>query len=219
MCGLFWHGGSLGRGTLHLHILLWIKGNPSPQALRDRMQMDETFHARVIRWLEQTIQCELPGQTEVLPESDLVRAMVNKGELDPQLLDMPQVDALSEHEFQTEFSRAVTDLVNTCNWHEHTETCWKHLRTGDIQDDAHCRMQIDGSTRASTEIDPESLSVLLHHLHPQINNYNDILMFLLQCNMDIKYIGSGPAVKALIFYIMDYITKSSLSVFMPGWMP
>ncbi|KAF8550781.1 hypothetical protein OG21DRAFT_1478399 [Imleria badia] len=37
-------------------------------------------------------------------------------------------------------------------------------------------------------------------------------MFLLQCNMDIKYIGSGPAAKALVFYITDYITKSSLSV-------
>ena len=57
-----------------------------------------------------------------------------------------------------------------------------------------------------------SASVLLRRLHPRINNYNELLMFLLQCNMDIKYISSGPAVKALVLYIMDYITKSMLSV-------
>ena len=31
-------------------------------------------------------------------------------------------------------------------------------------------------------------------------------------NMDIKCIGFGPAAKALVFYITDYITKNSLSV-------
>ncbi|EGO30393.1 hypothetical protein SERLADRAFT_431929 [Serpula lacrymans var. lacrymans S7.9] len=30
--------------------------------------------------------------------------------------------------------------------------------------------------------------------------------------MDIKYIGSGQAAKALVFYVTDYITKSSLPV-------
>ncbi|KIM73163.1 hypothetical protein PILCRDRAFT_81364 [Piloderma croceum F 1598] len=32
----------------------------------------------------------------------------------------------------------------------------------------------------------------------------------MKCNMDIKFIGSGEAVKALIYYITDYITKASL---------
>ncbi|KAJ6615011.1 hypothetical protein B0H10DRAFT_1802260, partial [Mycena sp. CBHHK59/15] len=45
---------------------------------------------------------------------------------------------------------------------------------------------------------------------PRIDNFNDFVLFLLKCNMDIKYIGSGEAAKALMFYIMDYITKSTL---------
>ena len=48
-------------------------------------------------------------------------------------------------------------------------------------------------------------------LHPRINNFNDIVIFLMECNMDIKYIGSGEAAKALVFYITDYITKASLA--------
>jgi hypothetical protein len=176
------------------------------------MRNDESFRSEIIRWLEDTIQCELPGQTEVFRECELTRPTVNEGELDPQMLDMPRVGSLSEREFRMEFQRTVTNLVNVCNWHEHTETCWKYLRPGEPRDDTHCRMQIDGSTRASTDIDSKTLSVQLRHLHPRINNYNGLLMFLLQCNMDIKYISSGPAVKALVFYITDYITKSSLSV-------
>ncbi|KIN95608.1 hypothetical protein M404DRAFT_67266, partial [Pisolithus tinctorius Marx 270] len=49
-------------------------------------------------------------------------------------------------------------------------------------------------------------------LHPRINNYNDVVLFLLQCNMDIKHIGSGTAAKALTYYISDYITKNELQV-------
>ena len=36
-------------------------------------------------------------------------------------------------------------------------------------------------------------------------------MFLMRCNMDIKYIGSGEAAKALVYYISDYITKNTLA--------
>jgi hypothetical protein len=38
-----------------------------------------------------------------------------------------------------------------------------------------------------------------------------MVIFLMECNMDIKYIGSGEAAKALVFYITDYITKASLA--------
>ena len=32
----------------------------------------------------------------------------------------------------------------------------------------------------------------------------------MRCNMDIKFIGSGPSAKAVMYYITDYITKSQL---------
>ncbi|EIM82858.1 uncharacterized protein STEHIDRAFT_45239, partial [Stereum hirsutum FP-91666 SS1] len=50
----------------------------------------------------------------------------------------------------------------------------------------------------------------LRRWHPRINNYNDLVLFLYKCNMDIKFIGSGEAAKALIYYVTDYITKSAL---------
>lgn len=32
----------------------------------------------------------------------------------------------------------------------------------------------------------------------------------IQCNMDIKFIGSGAAAKAMTYYVTNYITKSQL---------
>ncbi|KAH7918452.1 hypothetical protein BV22DRAFT_1108358 [Leucogyrophana mollusca] len=71
-------------------------------------------------------------------------------------------------------------------------------------------MERNGHTRSLTEIDPESESIFLKHLHPRINNFNEVIIFLLQCNMDIKYIGSGEAAKALVYYVSEYVTKSDL---------
>ncbi|KAJ7084457.1 hypothetical protein B0H15DRAFT_923743 [Mycena belliarum] len=72
-------------------------------------------------------------------------------------------------------------------------------------------MRIDGTVNPLTRIDPETESIILRRLHPRINNYNELVIFLLRCNMDIKYVGSGEAAKALVYYVTDYITKGTLS--------
>ncbi|KAH9850104.1 hypothetical protein C2E23DRAFT_712060, partial [Lenzites betulinus] len=71
-------------------------------------------------------------------------------------------------------------------------------------------MRIDGSTVPKTFIDEESGGIVLRRLHPRIANYNDLVIFLIKSNMEIKFIGSGEAAKALLYYITDYITKPSL---------
>ncbi|KAI0702114.1 hypothetical protein C8Q76DRAFT_570885, partial [Earliella scabrosa] len=72
-------------------------------------------------------------------------------------------------------------------------------------------MRIDGTTRALSMLDSETGALLLRRLHPRIASYNDLIIFLMKCNMDIKFIGSGEAAKALLCYITDYITKPSLA--------
>ena len=42
-----------GRLTLHLHMLLWIKGNINPQEMRDKiLKSDSVWQKRLIDWLE-----------------------------------------------------------------------------------------------------------------------------------------------------------------------
>ncbi|CAF4434516.1 unnamed protein product, partial [Rotaria magnacalcarata] len=47
--------------------------------------------------------------------------------------------------------------------------------------------------------------------HPWINNFNEGLIIACRSNMDIKFIWSGNDAKALVYYITDYVTKSTLA--------
>ena len=204
-----------GRGTLHCHMLVWIHGHPNPQAMRDLMTTSPEYERDLFLWLESLIKCELLGTTMTVTEptgKELQRPRfpAQTGYVHPGVHLGPQIDQVDETAFAWQFSSSVNDLVQQCNWHNHTDTCWKYLRRGDKRSDANCRMRIDGSTRDETVTDPETGSILLRRLHPRIANYNDLIIFLLRANMDIKHIGSGEAAKALIYYITDYITKSSL---------
>ena len=46
---------------------------------------------------------------------------------------------------------------------------------------------------------------------PWINNFNEWLISACRSNMDIKFIWTGSDAKALVYYITDYVTKSSLA--------
>ncbi|EGO30262.1 hypothetical protein SERLADRAFT_412311 [Serpula lacrymans var. lacrymans S7.9] len=175
---------------------------------------DKDYKTQISTWLESIIQCELPGMMEVVidsPDHPLQRPPRAPDQLDPRLADWPILSEDNVH-FAQHFQDFVTDLALTCNWHKHTDMFWKHLRPGEPCNDSHRRMQINGSTHSLTELDSETQGILLWRLHPKINNFNDIVIFLLKCNMDIKYVGSGEAAKALLYYISDYITKSTLPV-------
>jgi hypothetical protein len=59
-------------------------------------------------------------------------------------------------------------------------------------------------------IDSETGEKTLRCLDGLVNNFNETMIEAIRCNMDIKFIGSGPAAKAVLFYITDYITKTQL---------
>ena len=204
-----------GRGTLHCHMLVWLYGHPNPQKMRNLMAASTDYETDLFAWLESLIKCELLGTTVTVtepPGTELPRPRFSETTtyLHPSTQLGPRIDEVDETAFPLHFASSVNDLVQQCNWHNHTETCWKYLKRGEKRTDANCRMRIDGTTRDSTFTDPETGSILLRRLHPRIANYNDVIIFLLRANMDIKHVGSGEAAKALIYYLTNYITKSSL---------
>ena len=200
-----------GRGTLHTHMLLWIDGNPNPERLRRMMHRSPQFQENVLNWLEDLIKCELPGDIEV--QSDVAGKPRRKPtDSDPRVEKPPQIALEDIETFSCDFASFVRCLAIECNWHEHTPTCYKHLAKGEVPTDANCRMRMDGLVRLNSTIDTDTDSISLQRLHPWINNYNNVVLFLMQCNVDIKFIGSGLAAKALTYYISDYITKNDVSV-------
>ncbi len=208
-----------GRGTLHCHMLIWLKDHPSPQDMRDAMGGSTQYTSAVFTWLESLIKCELLGCRQVVvPRTgetlDHPVWKESEGRVHPCATPQPVLEEYADcpERVEEEYEHYVNELVHECQWHDHTDTCWKYLRRGEPRDDAHCRMRMDGATREYSEIDPETGSVLLRRLHPRIANYNDLILFLMRSNMDIKHVGSGEGAKALVYYVTDYVTKAPMPV-------
>ena len=219
--GLFGHCNSYfgtveaqGKGTLHCHMLIWLEEHPTPQKMHDYLTSSSQYQEMMFMWLESIIKSKLLGTAEVVTEPGGIPLLQpryeEEGKRHPATLLLPMVADIPCESFWREFEYVINELVKAFNWHEHTDTCWKYLCTLDPRDDTHCCMQIDGSTQLCTCIDEETGLILLRRLHLRITNYNNVVIFLMQCNMDVKHVGSGEGVNRLVHYVMEYATKSSL---------
>src|SRR3984885_9526324 len=107
-------------------MLIWLEGNLSPQELRDKMEEDPQFKQRMFEWLESIIKCELPGTVDIVEEPDGVA--LSKPAIDdphPTSVPAPNIESMSDEDFDVAYNEFVEWLVKAHNWHTHTFTCWK----------------------------------------------------------------------------------------------
>ena len=222
-----------GRLTLHLHMLLWIKGCLSPQEVRDRvMDPNSDFQRRLIEYLESVHVGEfLTGsQTEVL--GNVAQASKSATYLDPtQTLPQPPpkhcktkcgcckkckaVEAWNEG-YLTE----VDDLLSKSNIHRCSESVSTDTRGSQVKvrrfvgcmDNkwGRCKARFPRPIFETTEVDPETGAINMKKLEPMINTISPVVTYLFRCNTDITSLKSGTAIKGVILYVTDYITKASL---------
>lgn len=104
------------------------------------------------------------------------------------------------------------NLVKQCQTHECMQMCHKY--SPDSEKNPSCQFNLGPGQPCpqQSNINTETGDIELHHLNNVINNFNDTILCTIHCNMDIKFLGSGPSMKAIIYYIMDYITKSALKM-------
>jgi len=205
-----------GKGTLHCHMLIWLKGHLSPLSLREKIASSPVYKQKMFEWLESIIHCELPSDSR-LPakvQTDQRSRSKDLGNPHPGTQIPRQLRTYHSNldTFWTDYRGDLTLLLNEYSWHIHQATCWKYLKRKQERTDANCRMGMDGITHLETHLDPETASIVVRRHHPMIAPYSDVVVYLMRCNMDIKFIGSGDAAKAFVYYVTDYITKPSLSV-------
>lgn len=114
-------------------------------------------------------------------------------------------------DYKQKFDQDVINLVIETNIHRHNATCYKYAKSTDKK--TTCRMRFPRAKIEKSSIDPETGEIKLKRTHEWLNNYNETIISVCRCNMDIKYIFSGKDAKALCYYITDYVTKSSLSFY------
>jgi hypothetical protein len=100
-------------------------------------------------------------------------------------------------------------LTPRCQSHKHSKTCYKYWKgPPDVKE---CCPNLNETNFCSvSSVDVETGEICLRCLDGMVNNFNATIFQAICCNMVIKFIGSGPSAKAVLYYITDYVTKSQL---------
>ena len=61
-----------------------------------------------------------------------------------------------------------------------------------------------------TEVDPETGAINIKKLEEWMNFITPVTTYIMRCNTDDTCLWSGTALKAVIMYVSDYITKTGL---------
>ena len=222
-----------GRGSLHLHILVWIHGSKNPEEfIRDLTRDDgegRKFRDKMMDYLSSVVYeqfphghapqpgslpvekpdthvcCERPAEYPTDDRTHHIPVSASSKEECESDDDLIQTSPLRVNvpQHDNKFNRDLVRLVNECNVHHHTATCYKYGHK-------NCRFEFE---RPAVDLDIKDGVIFLERKKGNgwVNNYNDVMTAALRCNTDIKFICNGKGSKALSFYITDYITKKALS--------
>ena len=215
-----------GRLALHLHLLLWIRGSLSPQEIRDRiMDPESNFQKRLVEYLESVhigefmtgpmdkvlsnVECcakssEYKDPTQTLPERP------------PALCKHPMKEDCTRckkhKEWQNKFKSTVDDILLKSNVHKcgggkngRRPTC--------INKQGNCKARFPRTVFEQTEVDPQTGALNIKKGEPWLNTVTPVLTYVLRCNTDVTSLLSGTAVKAVVAYISDYVTKTALKTY------
>ncbi|KAJ7182359.1 hypothetical protein C8R43DRAFT_1116004 [Mycena crocata] len=159
-----------------------------------------TPYQRLIAFLDDTISTCVPPA----PENPVKTPLES---FHPCATRGPGPD-IEPSDLETAQAQDLHNLVERCQRHRHSDTCFKYWKYPEPRD---CRFDLDESNVQPISVfDPETGEFHLRCLDGLVNNFNETMIKAIRCNMDIKFIGSGPTAKAILYYITDYITKSQL---------
>ncbi|CAF4729585.1 unnamed protein product, partial [Rotaria sp. Silwood2] len=107
------------------------------------------------------------------------------------------------YEFPQMFRKDIVLLV---------ETCYNYSK-GKSNGSKTCRMRMPCMLVKTSNIDSSTGQITMRRSPLWINNFNEWIISACRSNTDIKFIWTGNDAKALVYYITDYVTKSSLAFY------
>ena len=179
-----------GRGSLHLHMLLWLEGAPTARELRHALTT-APFREKIKQYIKQTIRADLGGRqaSEVLAMKK-VEAVSYSRPLDPRESDAHTIQK-TEH-----------DLARATQYHQCSyANCLKNIK-GRMVCKRHAPFPLapDDWVDSSGNWGPKRLCAFL-------NNWNPPLLITVRANHDSKLIMSGGETNVLTWYITNYASK------------
>src|SRR6266478_1477917 len=115
------------------------------------------------------------------------------------------------------FKYTVDDLLSRSNVH----TCKTSIELEDkkkekkqrpdcLNKNGDCKGRFQREIYEYTQVDPNTGALNIKKGEAWINTFTSVVTYLFRCNTDVTSLLSGTAIKAVVAYISDYITKPSL---------
>ena len=218
-----------GRLTLHMHMLLWLKGSLTPQEIRDKiMDPASDFQQKIVQYLESVHVGEfLTGTMEEVKTKIDIEVTQNKNYNDPTqtLPESPPPickntcnncsDCKKLDSWWSRFRNTVDNLilysnVHNCRNQSTNEKTKGKSRPTCINKQGKCKARFPRPLFEQTEVDPKTGALNVKKGEAWINTLTPVVTFLLRCNSDVTSLLSGTAIKAIVAYISDYVTKPGL---------
>nr|VWO93936.1 Vacuolar protein sorting-associated protein 4 [Ganoderma boninense] len=184
---------SQGRGTLHLHMLLWLANTPTSTELEALFKTAE-FRSRVVAFIKANLRAYLPG----LESADTVRGIPKEKEIPYSRPPHPDSSSYRDDLQLMELRLARAQQVHTCKERQ----CLKYDKDGN----RYCKRRAPFE-RAEEDYVTASGRWSQKRLYQYMNGWNPAVLVNARCNNDAKLLTNGGNTKNITFYVSSYTGK------------
>ena len=188
---------SQGRGTLHLHLLIWLENTPTSDELLHLLKTDE-FRNRIVAFICANIRSYLPGLENVAT----VNAIPKDTEIAynrPPNPNHPDYDKIVKN-FELKVAR--TEQIHTCR----ARRCLFPDSTGQLRCKRRAPFRCALSDFITEDGDWES-----KWFHPYVNVWQPGILNA-RCNNDIKLLTNDGDTRNISFYVTAYAAKKQRKI-------
>ena len=184
---------SQGRGTLHLHMLLWLANTPTSGELQALFKMED-FWSRVVAYIKANLHAYLPG----LESAQTVRAIPKEKEIPYSRPPNPASPTYAKDLQDMELRLARAQQVHTCKERQ----CIRY----DKQGGRFCKRRAPFE-RANEDYVTASGRWSQKRLYGYMNGWIPAVLINARCNNDGKLLTNGEETKNITFYVSSYTGK------------
>ena len=181
-----------GRGTLHLHMLLWLSGSLTTSEMHKRLQEDE-FRSKIQHYIATNIHADISCAKgfDVLSVQKEPNPAFSRP-IDPR---QPNYEAKSK-EFEDRVARTVQ--VHQCG-----QACMKIRKSRMVcKRNAPFKLAEEAWVNERGEWGPK-------RTYAYLNNWCPSILQCIRANHDIKLITNGEETKDIAWYVSNYSTKGT----------
>ncbi|TFK62682.1 hypothetical protein BDN72DRAFT_732555, partial [Pluteus cervinus] len=193
---------------------LWILNTLTPQEIKEKiLDGDSIFCKQLINYLESVhvgefitgSQVEVTEKVKVdMLDEDKYKNPIENLPTPPASCDCSSNDNIHQincaySEWLNRYKFEIDDIILKSNIHRCMDNPY-----------GKCRARFPRPIFKETQIDLETGTIFMKKLEQWINTYTPVFSYLFRCNTDVTSLKSGTAIKGVVQYVTNYITKSAL---------